>query len=175
MKKNSLKLAFLLSFTLCSLLFGSDTLTVFFSFSEKYDQRSTFGGGSSKLTGEFENKFIFYPGTATDSKEADILYTATGSIASISTATIDLESLTDYKGTAFKFEKIKSFALKNSSSTNTISFGGTWIATETIQPLGINLKTAPLAGLSVSSITNKIQISTPSTSEYELLIIGIKE
>ena len=171
---NRLFMALLAGFLIISITCVADSLSVFFNFSEKYNQTSVFGGGTTKLVGEFSNQVQYESGTATDAKEVDTIYVATGTIPSAATLTVDLRSLADFKGTAFSFSKIKTFCVRNSSTTASISFGGTWVATETITPLGLNVKTSPLAGLTVASGASVVNVSTPSNSEYELAIIGIK-
>ena len=174
MKRNNPLLGILLIACLLSYILYAGENDCLFSVSVKYNQTATFGGGNVMLAGEYLNEIRYQPGTATDGKEIDCYYSASGTVSSATPISIDLRSLTSFQGTALSINTVKIFALKNNGSVASISVGGVWLATETIEPYGSVIISSPLAGKTVSSGSSDIIISTASSSTYEIFIAGIK-
>lgn len=173
MNKNLIT-AFFLSLILVVCILAADDTTSLFNVSIKYNQASDFGAGSIKLTGDFLNQIQYQNGTSTTGKEIDFVYSATGTVSSITPVTIDLAGLTNFRGTSLTAAKVKTFAVKNTDTTHTLSIGGSWIATESIEQYGLLLKSSPIAGLTVASSASSFIISAATSSNYEIFIAGIK-
>lgn len=173
MKKNLITACFL-SLILVVCILAADETTSLFNVSIKYNQTADFGGGSIKLTGDFLNQIQYQNGTSTVGKELDFVYSATGTVSSLTPVIIDLTGLTNFRGVALSANKIKTFAVKNTDTVYGLSIGGSWIATESIEQYGLLLKSSPIAGLTVASGASSFIISAATSSNYEIFIAGIK-
>ena len=162
-------LIILLSFSVC-LFAGGEKARL--NFSTKYQQANSFGTGEITLSGEFLNQVQFETGT--DTKQINAIYCATGTVSSASYDTINFQSLTDFVGSSLSFSKIKVFCIKNTTASATLSCGGTWLATETIELYGSIIKCYPDAGISVVATSSTIVLSATASTTYELFIAGIK-
>lgn len=171
MRKNILfGISFFLLFII-ALFADTDAL---FSVSTKYNQSAVFGGGIVKLSGEYLNQVQYNSGSGTDSKQIDFCYSASGTVTSATPVLIDMASLTDFRGESLSINSTKIWALKNTSSVASLSAGGTWLATQTIEMYGSLIFSSPLAGRSISSTTSQVYLSTPSSATYEIFIAGLK-
>lgn len=122
--------------------------------------------GFTTQSGEFSANALY--------SNFDAIYIQTTTIASAASVTIDLESLIDFQGNSFAFEKIKLIAIKNASGS-ALSCSGDWLNGETISEHDTILKSSPQAGYSVLSGSGKLILNSANLSICDIIIVGTKQ
>lgn len=167
MKKTLIAFILLLSSTV-----SGNTLDIQYQLKIPFQQITTIGSTDIRFVGEFSDKARYSYGTAT--QQADIIYVASATIASAASVTIDLESLIDFQGNSFAFDKIRLLAIKNASGS-ALSCSGDWLNGETISEHDTILKSSPQAGYSVLSGAGTLILNSANVSICDIIIVGTKQ
>jgi hypothetical protein len=171
-------------------LAGNLTTTVNHGVAAHYTGTNTLGTSGFDLSLQAQPPISLQNGYGNN--QADLIYTATATIAASSSATLDLYGgLTDPFGATLNFAKIKLIKITaKATNTNSVVVGnagsnpflgplGGTTPTLTIPPGGMIVLAAPIAGWAVTnSSTDNLKIANSSSGtgvDYTIVIVGTSQ
>jgi len=179
--KKILPVLFLLSVAAC--LCG-DSLSALFSVGISHDLKRVSGTTIAHDVGNFRSSMGFADGTATDSAQANAVYSVRGEVSSAAVLSYDLGSLTSPLGGSFAFNRVKVFAVKNLDGSETLIIGSgpvPWVGEQATAtriskgPGGLHVESSPYAGMDASTTSRVIYLeSLDGLASFDLLLIGTK-
>jgi len=163
---------------------GGDSLSTLFSVGFSHELKHVSKETITRDVGKFKYSMGFDNGTATDSAQANAVYTVQAQVSSGTRVSYDLQSLTDAFGGSIVFNRIKGFALKNLDGTDSViigsgttpwAFGMATQTTVTIPPYGVYCLSWPYAGADASVAARLIKIEgAAAVASFDLVILGVE-
>ncbi len=159
-----------------------DTLSGLFSLNILTTFKHVSGNNITTEEGKTRISLGFDNGTATNSAQANAVYTIRSQVTSAAAVVYDLQNLTDGFGGTIVFNRVKWFAFRNIDSSDSITIGSgsaPWafdMATQsviTVGPTGAHVTLCPYAGLNASATNRNIYVNTTGDlASFDLSIGG---